>query len=256
MKMSWKFWQLLGLGCVLSGSLSAGELVGTLAWGERVSMGTLVSGMVSKTPARAGTRVSKGDLLVGLDTRGFQARLNEARAQANSAKALLEEAQREDERAAELYDRTLLSEHERTTATLGLRQAEAAAARANAALTQARLDYERSQLKAPFDGVVLALNASVGQSVVSEYQSLPLVELGDDSRMVLQAQAGLSTAREAAAANVRVEVGGQQVVADAVEIGFEPVNQVQGQPVYAVRVFFKRPAELELRSGEPARVIW
>lgn len=257
MKLSCKLWPLLLSACLLSGSVLAGELPGTLAWGERMSMGTLVSGVVSKVPVKPGQRVGKGDLLVGLDARGFRAGLNGARAELARAKARLEEAQLEDERAAELYDRTLLSDHERTLATLGLRDAEAAAARAKSSLVQARLDHERSQLKAPFDGLVLAVHASPGQAIVSEYQSPVLVELAGDTRMSLLSSADLATARAVAAGKAVVEVAGRQVAADSVEIGFEPVGQgPQALPRYALKVLFTRPADLQLRAGEPARLLW
>jgi multidrug efflux system membrane fusion protein len=212
--------------------------------------------MVSKVPAGTGQRVKRGELLVSLDPRGFRARLNSARAESARAQAMLEEARREDERASELYDRTLLSDHERTKASIALREAEAVAAQAAASLVQARLDHERSQLKAPFDGLVLAVRAAPGQSIVSEYQSNPLVELASDSRMSVLSSADMATAREAAAAKVVVEVAGRRLEAESVEIGFEPVGQGQTLPRYELKVFFSRPEELELRAGEPARLLW
>jgi len=215
-----------------------------------------VSGQVTQVPVRPGQRVKKGDLLVGLDERGFRAELNGARAESARAQALVEEAQREDERAAELYDRTVLSEYERTAATIGLREAQAGAAKARAEVTKARLDHERSQLKAPFDGLVLAVHASPGQAVVSAFESAPLVELAGDTRMRLESSADMATARDLAAGKPIVEVAGRQVEASEVEIGFEPVGQAQAQPLYAVRVYFARPSDLELRAGEMARLVW
>ncbi len=248
--------QLVAMLWLFSGVLHAGELPGKLAWGERLSMGMLVSGVVSEVPVQAGQRVKKGDLLVGLDARGFRAELQGVRAESSRAQTLLEEAQREDERAAELYDRTLLSEHERTAATIGLREAQAAAARARANEVNARLDLERSRLSAPFDGLVLAVHAAPGQAVVSRFQTSPLVELAGDLRMVLLSSADMATARAAAAADATVDVAGQQLKADAVEIGFEPVGSEQARPRYALKVYFNRPDDLELRAGEPARLIW
>jgi len=256
--MNWlrqKTW-LVGMACLFSGAMHAGELPGTLAWGERLSMGMLVSGLVSEVPVRPGQRVKKGDLLVGLDARGFRAELNSVRAESSRAQALLEEAQREDERAAELYDRTLLSEHERTVATIGLREAQAAAARARANVVDARLDVERSRLLAPFDGLVLAVHAAPGQPVISTFETTPLVELAGDSRMVLLASADMGTARAVAAAETVIDVAGRQIRADSVEIGFEPVGSEQARPRYALKVYFTRPDDLELRAGEPARLIW
>lgn len=256
MKLRWKFWQMAGLTCLLNGSLVAGELTGVLAWGERMDMGSLVSGMVSEVPVRAGQRVSRGDLLLGLDRRGFRADLDGAIAEAAHAQARLEEAQREDERATELYDRTLLSEHERALAITVLREAEAVAARASANLEKARLAHERSQLTAPFDGVVIAVHAAPGQAVLSDHQVAALVELAGDTHMRVSSRADMATAREAIDAQLMVEVAGRQLKAERVEVGFEPVDQAQGRPRYAFRAYFVRPADLELRAGESARLYW
>ena len=234
----------------------AGELPGILAWGDRVSMGTLVSGVVMEVPVRAGQRVAEGDLLVGLDSRGFRAQVAGIRAEAARADALLAEAQREDERAEELFERTVLSEHERARATIALREAEAAAGRARADLVAARLDLERSQLQAPFSGRVLVVHAVPGQAVVSHLQSEPLVELAMDEQMELRAEVDLETAREIAAGAASVEVGGERIAADRVVVGFEPVAHDQAAPRYALSVRFARPAELELRAGQAARLLW
>jgi len=240
-----------------SGLGQAGELAGTLAWSERLAMGTLVSGVVKQVAVAPGQPVAKGDLLLALDDRGFRAELSGARAELQRAEVLLEEAQREDERATELYDRTVLSEHERTQATIALRQAEAAAQRAQAQLTGARIDLERSQLRAPFDGRVLAVEAAPGQSVVSTLQSEALLVLAADGQMLVQAQADLATAREIEqSASLAVEVAGQRLPAQGVRVGFEPVAQAAGGALYPVSVRFTRPAELLLRAGEAARLLW
>lgn len=248
----------LGVALVLltAGAALAGELPGTLAWEGRVSMGTLVSGVVSEVPVRAGQRVDQGELLVGLDGRGFRAQVAAARAEAARAQSLLEEAQREDQRAEELYERTVLSEHERTRATISLREAEAVAVRARADVVNARLDLERSRLQAPFAGRVLAVHAVPGQAVVSNLQSESLVELAADAQMLLRAEADLATARAIAAGTVSVQVAGRSIAAGRVEVGFEPVGRQQGAPRYAVSVLFSRPADLELRAGQPARLVW
>jgi multidrug efflux system membrane fusion protein len=248
----------LGLALVLltAGAALAGELPGTLDWEDRVSMGTLVSGVVSEVPVRAGQRVHAGDLLVGLDSRGFRARLAAARAEAARAQSQLEEAQREDERAEELYARTVLSEHERTRATISLREAEAVVVRARAEVMNARLDLERSRLQAPFAGRVLAVHAVPGQAVVTHLQSESLVELAGDAQMLVRAEADLETARAIAAGTASVQVAGRRIAAGRVEVGFEPVGRQQGAPRYVVSVLFSRPADLELRAGQLARLVW
>lgn len=247
---------LFALLLLLSCGLAAGELPGSLAWSDRIAMGTLVSGMVAEVPVQPGQRVKKGDLLVAMDSRGFLAELAGARAEAVRANILLDEAQREDERADELYERTVLSEHERTLAVIGLRKAQANARRAQATLMQARLDHERSQLHAPADGLVLAVHVSPGVAVVNTLKSEPLVELAADGHMLLHSTTDLATARQIEQGRAQVEVAGRRIDAESVEIGFEPLGQDQAGPRYAISVRFERPLDMELRAGEPARVLW
>jgi len=253
-KTRWARYAALAVLC--AGPVVADELAGTLAWEDRIGMGTLVSGVVDKVAVRPGQAVARGDLLLSLDRRGFRAEVAGARAEAARAEALLEEAVREDERAGELYERTLLSERERTQATIALRDAEAAAQRAKAGLVRAQLDFEHSELRAPFAGRVLAVHASPGQAVVSDLRSDPLVELAADEYMLVQGEADLATARAIRDGRVTIEVSGQSMAAETVQIGFEPVQAGSATPRYQVVARFLRPQSLELRAGEPARLTW
>lgn len=235
----------------------AGELAGSLVWSERVAMGTLVSGVVSKVWVRPGQEVVEGDHLVSLDTRGLDARVGGARAGVAHALALLQEAQREDERALELYDRTLLSDHERNQALIGLRAAEAELQRARAHLVSSQLDQERSHLRAPFAGRVLSVAASPGQAVVSRLRSQVLVELAADRQMAVQLQTDLGTAAEIEqAGGGTVEVAGRRLSARGVSVALEPDGQSPQGALYRVRVLFDRPEGLLLRAGQGAKLSW
>ena len=249
------FWLLLGW--LLASVAHAGELDGSLAWGERVAIGTLVSGNVTQVAVQPGQRVARGELLLELDARGFRAEVNGARAELARAEVLLEEAQREDERAEELYERTVLSEHERTQAVIGLRQAEAEQQRARASLVAAQLAAERARLRAPFDGLVLTVNAATGQTVQSSLRSETLVEMAGDTQMRVLAQTTLAQAREIEkAGQVNVRVAGQQVAGEGVLVGLEPSGNSAEGALYSVSVSFRRPADLLLRAGEPAQLSW
>ncbi len=132
---------------------------------RELRLGTLVSGVVDEVRVRKGQQVKAGDVLVILDQREFRARLQRAKAVAARASALLAEARREEERALELYDRGLLSDHELQKAQIGRLEAEARRAESLAEETGARLDLERTTVKAPFDGRILEVMAWKGQPV-------------------------------------------------------------------------------------------
>ena len=105
---------LLSCGLLLSGGdLAARDIEAVLDWQQRVELGTLLDGMVNKVNVEVGQRVSRGTLLIELDQRENQAQLAWAEAQVAVARLQQDEARRELDRSLELYDRTLLSNHER-----------------------------------------------------------------------------------------------------------------------------------------------
>lgn len=159
----------------------AAEYPAWLDWGRRVELGTLVSGVVSRVEAEPGQGVKAGELLVQLDQRQFMADLKRARAMLARAQSRFEEAEREAHRARELYDRTLLSDHELQKARLALDEAAAEKAAARGRLVEAQLAMERSEIRAPFTGVLLQVLAYSGQPLQNRFHIQPLVVLADQS---------------------------------------------------------------------------
>jgi len=234
-------------------ALPALELDGTLDWSRRVELGTLVSGVVREVPARSGAAVRRGDPLLQLDDRGFDARLAQARAAVALAEARLAEAGRERERARELYDRTVLSDHELQLAEIGLTEARLAAEQARSEAVQAGLDLEHSLLRAPFDGRVVAVYAQPGQAVVSDLEPAVLVVLGADRPMLARAE--LSAAQLKAlpdSPRAQVSVAGRWLEAEAVQVDLEP--RPGGSGAYPLRVLFQPPQNQLLRPGLPVRI--
>ncbi len=150
---------------------------------RELKLGTLVSGVVAEVRVRKGQQVRAGDVLVILDQREFKARLDRARALSARASALLAEARREEERALELYDRGLLSDHELQKAQIGRLEAEARRAESMAEETRAQLDLERCTVRAPFDGKVLEVNAWKGRPIQNALTVQTMILLGVQGNM-------------------------------------------------------------------------
>jgi RND family efflux transporter MFP subunit len=244
---------LLAGGMTVPQLASALDLDGRLAWGQRLELGTLVSGVVSEVSVHPGQSVAAGSVLLKLDDRGFRAEVDRARAVLARSEALSDEAVREDERAQELYDRTMLSDHERQVVQIARVEAESALAEAKARLAQAQLDLERSRLKAPFAARVLAVNATPGQAVVSSLQSQPLLVLADSQAMLAEAEIGASqldglTTGQAA----MVGLGGDWLDGRIYAIGLEPVRRGEREVFYRLAVMFQVPKGMLLRAGTPA----
>lgn len=242
----------LSLATLAQGAVAL-DLDGRLAWAQRVALGTVVSGVVSAVPAQAGQRVTKGDQLLQLDARSFRTELTRARALLSRAASQLDEARREDERAQELYDRTLLSDHERQLAQIDRVAAESKLAEAKAAVSRAQLAFERSELKAPFDARVLAVNAAVGQAIVSQLQSQPLVVIADAEQMLAEADISASQLGDLAVGQA-AQVGwdGRWLAGQIASISLEPTGQNDREALYRIQVSFAVPEQGVLRAGLPA----
>jgi multidrug efflux system membrane fusion protein len=241
---------LLG-GLLLSGSLAAKDLEAVLEWGRRVELSTVVDGMVSRVNVSPGQAVKRGELLVELDQRPLQARL--AAAQAGVALAKLQQAEtgRELERTLELYDRTLLSDHEKQQAEIAAASADTELRRAEAKLAQLRFERDNGRITAPFEGVVAAVSVQPGQALVNRLQPAPVVTLVEVKRMLAVAGVDAVTARTLKP-GVRLQIGVRQqwLEGKLKHVGLEPMTGSAGARLYRLEAWFTPPQEMQLRAGD------
>ena len=125
--------------------------VGTLVSNESVVLRPEVAGRVAAIRFRDGAAVRKGDVLVELDAAVQSAEARQAQAELSLARA-------NADRIEDLFARQFVSGSARDEAASRLE-----VARANIALTQARLD--RTRIRAPFDGIVGIRKVNVGDYV-------------------------------------------------------------------------------------------
>lgn len=243
--------------CFCAAPGNAAELAGTVDWGTRLSMGTLVPGIVDQVEVSPGQRVKQGDRLLSLDQGAYRARMRGAEAELRRTGILVREARTEFERAQELYDRTVLSQHELAIAEVGLLEAQAKAAHATAGLAQARAELGYSQLSAPFDGLVVEVHALQGQAVNAEQGVPELLVLVDDRRVKVKARADLATLAELLdTTTLQVRLGGVDLPAEQVVAGYERLKSPPGQELFPVTVVVLPPQGTTVRAGQSARLIW
>lgn len=181
------------------------DIKAEIDWARRVELGTPVKGVVQHIMAQPGQRIAKNEVLLQLDDRGFKSRVDGLKAQLAHFKAVLAEAEREQERALELYDRTVLSDHELQVAKNNLIAAEAQYEMCRTNLIQAELDLEYSSIRAPYDAVVVSRLAEVGQTVVPDLQAITLFIVADAQHMLAR---GRATAKDI----TQVSVGQEAMV--------------------------------------------
>ena len=160
---------------------------GTLQAVTTVQVGSQVSGTVASLDADFNSRVKKGQVIARLETSTFDARVSQARANLGASRANVGKAQasvadtrQKYDRARELAAQNLLPASDLETAVAALHASEADVAQAAAALQQAQVDLGHSIIRAPIDGVVVARNVDVGQTVAASLQAPILFVIAND----------------------------------------------------------------------------
>jgi RND family efflux transporter MFP subunit len=202
----------LALAACASGLAHAAEYSAELGWSGVVSLAMPVTGVVETVGAQPGQRFKKGELLAALNPVQFKAAVAEARAEADRLALELADARKDLDRVKELYARTVSATSELDAAQLRHDRAAAAQAGAQARLDRARRQLEESELRAPFDVVILARMAEPGLVAATPCQPNPLFTVARADEFT--AQATLSPERVAHLApglKAEVLVGGRSL---------------------------------------------
>lgn len=152
------------------------EYVGRFAAIDRVSVNARVSGYLDKISFTDGQMVKEGDLLFTLDQRPYKIALQQAEANLAQAKANLDYATTDLERARTLIeDKTsnAISKQTFDQRTQTQRTAAATVQAQEAAVNQAKLDLQFTELRAAITGRIGDRRVSVGNYVVGGAGAAP-----------------------------------------------------------------------------------
>ena len=147
-------------GPVLSGS-------GYVVTGDKyISIGVRVAGRIDQYLVDESDRVVKGQPLVRLDARDYEATLARASAGLRRAEANSALRRKEIERIRTLRSQDVASQAELDVKENELAVADAEAAELRAEIEQAKVNLDYTVLRAPTDGVILAKLKEVGEMAV------------------------------------------------------------------------------------------
>jgi multidrug efflux system membrane fusion protein len=124
-----------------------------------------VSGRITEIRFRDGANVKKGDILMVIDPRPYEASLKEAKANLASAKSGKSLADRELKRASTLLKEDAIAQRTYDSRVNDLEVAENAILQAEAALIQAKVDVDHAYVKAPFSGQAGRAELTIGNLV-------------------------------------------------------------------------------------------
>ncbi|HEV2104335.1 MAG TPA: efflux RND transporter periplasmic adaptor subunit, partial [Candidatus Eisenbacteria bacterium] len=184
------------------------EATGSVNAVTTVQVGSQVSGTIAKLHADFNSRVHRGEVIAEIDPALFRGALQQARADSENAaanltaaRANLDKAKAGLAQAAADYDRTVRlakddlvaqqqldvskAGHDGAAASVNAAAANVVQARAQlsqkaAAVAVARTNLDYTVIRSPIDGVVVARNVDVGQTVAASLQAPTIFTIAQD----------------------------------------------------------------------------
>jgi len=141
------------------------EYTGRFTAVETVEVRARVSGFIDSVHFKEGQIVKAGDLLFIIDPRPYRNAVEQAKADVERAKARLEIASLDVQRAAPLVRNQTLTEREFDTRRSAERDAAAQVAAADAARKQAELNLEWTEVRAPISGRISDKRVDAGNLI-------------------------------------------------------------------------------------------
>lgn len=152
---------------------------GYLVAQRKAAVASKITGRLEWLGVEEGSRVKTGQVLARLENLDLVANMDQSRSSLHTAKSNLDQAKAERDDASKSFERQNelikqgvvaradfdMAETRLRRAVAAVEGAQAALRSAAAALRGAEVNYSYSQIKAPFDGVVLTKNADVGDII-------------------------------------------------------------------------------------------
>ena len=146
-------------------TLARGPVIsGSLQPVVKAELNAEVSGIVMQVLKDNGDLVQTGDVLVKLDQTTYRDKLLSAQEAERSAVVSLEQANRQLKRMQSLSKQSLVTQEGLEAAENKANQAQSDLASARARLVEARQQMEKTEVKAPFSGVVATRKVSAGDT--------------------------------------------------------------------------------------------
>lgn len=150
---------------IRSNALSSGpSITGSVQPERRADLRAEVSAVVLAVLKENGDPVRKGDLLVRLDDTSIRETLTSAEASAQAAVQAYEQAERQFQRTAKLREQSLVSTQNLEDAEIRRNTAQSDREAARTRVVSARQQLERTEVRAPFDGIVSDRKVSAGDT--------------------------------------------------------------------------------------------
>lgn len=153
---------------------------GTIEPVTSVTVGTQVSGIVSKLFVDYNSVVKKGQVIAELDKTNLMSKLNTAKTQLATAQSQLNYQTANYKRYKTLFEKGLVAADDFDNAKLSYTQAKEQVASAKEEVQRAQTNLGYATITSPIDGVVLSKSVEEGQTVAASFSTPELFTIAQD----------------------------------------------------------------------------
>jgi len=153
---------------------------GTLNPVVNVTVGSQVSGRITKLNVDFNSVVKSNEVIAEIDPSTYEAQLSQVEANLANARANLELQQANMQRAEKLYTNNLIAGADYDTAVATRDEAAAQVQIQQASVTNAIANLGYCKILSPVDGVVISRAVDLGQTVASSFSTPTLFQIAND----------------------------------------------------------------------------
>jgi len=173
---------------------------GTISAVTTVQVGSQVSGIIQSLHADYNSPVKKGQLLATLDPTPFKLQVQQREADLQQSQVQMRNAEVQFNRSGRLLAESLIPQADYDTAKANFEGMNAQVDQSEAALAASRTNLSYTNIFSPIDGVVVARQYDIGQTVAASFQAPTLFTIAEDlTKMQVQADVDQSDISRVAA---------------------------------------------------------
>ena len=222
-----------------------------------VQVGSQVSGIIQKIFVDYNSIVKKDQIITHIDPTFFKSQLNQVEANLMKTKVSVNEAKRNLDRTSKLFKENLVAQSDMDSAETNYETNLAMQKQASAAYESAKVNLENTTIRSPIDGIVIARNIDVGQTVAASFSAPTLFLIANDlSKMQVEAnvdEADIGKIKEGQKVTFTVDAYPEETFQGRViQIRLSP-QTIQNVVTYNVIMRVDNPG-LKLKPGMTANV--
>ena len=248
---------------------------GTLAFREQVQLRSEVIGQVTELHVEEADEVMKGDPVITLDPKTYQAQVDQAEAQVRIQQIAIERQRLlintlgdRFERQKAMFAKNLVDEDsyeslksELALAKVDLRSVQESLAQGRAALDQSEELLSKTRITSPIDGVVIQIDIKVGETVIAGTTNIPgstMMVVADPSETLTEVQvdeADIAQVREGQSADVFTAAYPDTPLSGTIQSIASVARQTPGQASlsFLVKVLLDEQDSMIIRPGMSVR---